>query len=167
MAYSKLLTTLLFSLVSVNTLADGFTCRSISGTIQPLVLDGNCIILQSQTNHFPDLTFLASLGIANSCFTAQLQGTWGPLAFSGTAFSGLTANSVGQLTAASRIQTNIGGSLYTTDVVFNSQDPTQTNELLSFVSGSRLFKGSHGNMTITGNALVMATTFSGTLCSEN
>lgn len=167
MKYFTFIPAILLSLTSVNALADTYTCKPITGTIQQLTPDPECNILQAKPNHFPDVTFF---GVAGTCFSGNLQATLdGNTPITGTSYSGLTANGLGQLTAASAIRLNAGsielGRVFTKDVVFNAGGDTK--ELLTMVSGSKTFHDGYGGLEITGDALYQTTSFAGELCVEN
>lgn len=167
------------SLTSINALADGYNCQKITGQLSLLTPDAACHILLAKARHFPDTTFIAEIAPANTpniCFSGQLTAKLGnnnkPI--SGTSYSGLTQNSLGQLTAASAIQLNSNniantsialGKIYTKDVVINPLGPT--SEILTMVDGSNTFNGGHGELEITGNALFQAVSFTGQICTEN
>lgn len=157
----------LFALTSVNALADSYVCKPITGTINQLVPDPACNILKDRDGHFPDVTFFGS---ANSCFSGKLQATWDGKPVTGTSFSGLTANNVGQFTAASTIRLKAGtvelGRVFSKDVVL--LDPSNNPiELVTMVGGSKMFKGGYGNLEIKGNGLYQATSFTGLVCMED
>ena len=169
MKYFTFIPALLLSLTSVNAFADDFTCQQISGTISKLVPDPECKILQSKPGHFPDVTFVAENfpGAPNICFSSQLATTLGGKKVIGKAYSGITVNGIGELTAASAIQfilkpNNVElGWMYTKDVIGNAV------EILAMADGTRTFNDGRGGLEITGNALEEATSFTGKLCMED
>lgn len=163
------------SLTSINALADDYNCQKITGQLSPLTPDSTCQILRAKANHFPDTTFIAEIAPTNTpnvCFSGQLTATLGNnnTPITGTSYSGLTQNSIGQLTAASAIQLNSNntrialGKIYTKDVVINPLGPT--SEILTMVDGSHTFNGGHGELEITGNALFQAVSFTGKICTQ-
>jgi len=171
MKLSTLIIAVTLPLASANTFADDYICTPITGNIQQLQPDPVCAVLKAKPKHFTDITFLPSASSAPTCFASTLTATIGNRAVSGTVSSGLTLNNQGQLTAASAIHFNAGavelGDIYTTDIIFDADNPTTTTELLTMVDGRKTFKDGHGNFKITGNALFFPTTFSGTVCIEN
>jgi hypothetical protein len=166
MKLSTFIPAIMLSLISANALADHYVCKPITGTIQPLIPDPACKIQHSKSKHLPDVTFY---GVAGSCFSGQWQGQLDGTPLTGTSYSGLTVNQMGQITVASAFQLKVGpfelGQLFTKDVLFDAQG--NTKELLTIVGGSKLFKGSYGNIEITGNTLYQAGSFTGTLCVED
>ncbi|MDD1623000.1 MAG: hypothetical protein LUQ11_16105 [Methylococcaceae bacterium] len=171
MKLSTIIIALTLPLASANTLADDYICSPITGKIQQLQPDPACAVLLAKPKHFTDIIFLPSSAAAPTCFASTLTATIGNRAVSGTVSSGLTLNDQGQLTAASAIHFNAGtvelGDVYTTDIVFDADNPAITTELLTMVDGRKTFKDGHGHFKINGNALFSPTTFSGTLCVEN
>ena len=176
MKYFTLIPAVLFSLTSVNALASNYTCKAINGHIAQLTPDPACNILKSKPKHFPEETFLAELGIQNTCFSTVLTATLGidNTPVNGTAYSGLTQNSLNPsiaLTAVSFTQLYLDagniklGGIYTKDVMTDPQG--NTIESLAMVDGRRTFNGGRGSLIISGNTLSGATSFSGTLCIEN
>lgn len=167
MKYFTSIPAVLLVLTSVNALAAPYTCKPITGTIQQLSPDPACNILKDKNNYFPDATFF---GTANSCFSGNLQATLDGKSVTGTSYSGLTANGVGQFTAASIIRLKSGpielGRVFTKDVVLLDPDNNPI-ELVTMVGGSKMFKGGYGNLEIKGNGLYQATSFSGLVCIEN
>lgn len=151
---------------SVSALAGNYTCKPITGTIQQLTPDSTCKILKDKANYFPDVTFIGAVG---TCFTGQMAAKLGGKAVTGTSYSGLTVNGVGQLTAASAIRLKAGsvelGRVFTKDVITDPE--VNPNELVTMVSGSKMFKGGYGNLEIKGNGLYQATSFTGVVCIEN
>jgi len=136
MKYSTFIPVVLLSLTSVNALASGYTCKTITGTINQLEPDLNpdgtpaCHILQAQSSQFPDVTFLYPTIPDNSCFYSELTATLGNRTVTGTIYAGLTRNvpepgsvTSYQFSAASIItlrQASTGNSLgriYTKDVI--------------------------------------------------
>ncbi len=173
-----LIPAILLSLTSITALANGYTCKYVKATIQgPLTPDPACNIQLEKQNHFPDLTFLASLGVPPqyACFSGSLNGilsdtptgTGAPI--TGTFYAGLTANGISntQLTAASAIRLYAGnielGRVFTKDVIFDGYD----EELLTMVDGSKRYNGGFGTMEITGDALSGPTTLTGKLCTQD
>jgi len=161
------------SLASINALADDYNCQKITGQLSLLISDSTCQILRAKAKHFPDTTFIAETvptNTPNICFSGQLTATLGNnnTPIRGTSYSGLTKNSIGQLTAASAIQLNSNnialGKIYTKDVVINPL--TSTSEILTMVGGSNTFNGGHGELEITGNALFQAVSFTGKICTQ-
>ena len=174
MKYFTFIPAVLLSLTSVNALAVGYICKTITGTIQQLSPDQRCNILQEKPNRFPDVTFYVELGAqpAETCFSGELaDALFGNTPVTGTSYHGLTVNGIGKLTAASAIRLTAAGhelgKVYTQDATFNpgtAKDHANTKELLTMVSGSKRFKDGHGHVEITGNALYGETQFSGMLC---
>jgi hypothetical protein len=175
MKYSTFIPAVLLSLTSVNALAGAYICKPITGTIQQLTPDPACNILQAKPSHFPDVTFLFELTVPDTCFSGNLQATLGDnTPVTGASYSGVTLNGIGQFTAASAIilrnatNNNVElGRVYTQDVIFAADNPAITTEYLTMVSGSKMFKGGHGHLEITGNALFGPTGFTGVICTEN
>ena len=166
MKYFTLIPAILLSLTSVNALASGYTCKTIIGTINRLIPDHACNILQSKPDHFPDVTFDGF----PSCFTGNLTAKLGNTNVTGTAYSGITINGIGQLTAATAIRLNAGnislGQIYTKDmIIFGPQG--STSEALTMVDGSKTFNGGYGGFEITGNALYETVSFTGMICAQN
>lgn len=171
MKLSTLIIAIALPLAYTDAFADDYTCNPITGNIKQLMPDPACTVLLAKPKHFTDIIFLPSSFSAPTCFASTLTATIGNRAVSGTVSSGLTWNDQGQLTAASAMRFNAGtvelGQIYTTDVVFDANNPATTTELLTMVDGGKTFKDGKGHFTITGNALFSATSFSGTLCTEN
>ncbi|WP_415879350.1 hypothetical protein [Methylomonas sp. TEB] len=172
MKLSTVTIAVLTSLVSGNLYADQYICKNISGTIQPSTADPDCNILKFKDRQFPDLTFLGPLppGAPPVCFIGTLTATFGKnLKLTGTAFSGLFANGLGQLTGASAIKLSAGavdlGRVFTKDLIFNPEGAT--TELLTVVGGSKTFKDGRGQFEITGNILYESAPFTGQLCIED
>lgn len=175
----------LLSLTSVDSHADDFTCRNITGTIQQLVPDENpdhtpaCHILQVRPQHLPDETFffdhpeILPPPLPATCFySPNVTATFGNTPVSGIAYSGLTVNRIGhQFSAATAIRLYAGpvdlGKIVTTDIIIDPFNPPTTKERLTMVSGTKTFNDGHGHLEITGNALAGPTNFSGVLCIEN
>ncbi|MFI3185709.1 MAG: hypothetical protein QX198_06975 [Methylococcaceae bacterium] len=169
-----LIPAILLSVISVNALADNehqtsvkYNCKTITGTIAPLLPDPACNIKQEQLGHFPDVNFL---GFPGTCFKSTLTARLGNIQVTGTSYSGLTANAINDpaiLTAASVIRLNAGsdelGRVFTTDMTLLAN----SKENLTMVDGSKIYNGGKGHLEITGNALYEQTTFAGTLCSQN
>jgi hypothetical protein len=172
MKYSTFIPAVLISLTSVNALAGGYDCKTITGTIEQLSPDEDCKILKSKNNDFPDVTFYVELGAPaeDTCFSAKLTATLGPqnTPVKGIAYSALTVNGIDQLTAASAIRLIAGpieiGKVNTQDAIYDSGTPEFTKELLTMVSGDKMFKDGHGHLEITGNAFYGDTQFTGKLC---
>ena len=168
MKYIASIPVVLLALTSVSALAGSYSCKPITGTIQQLIPDPSCKILQDKASYFPDATFLTQLGFPNTCFSGKLQATLGTKSVTGTSSSGLTVNGIGQLTAASAIRLNAGsveiGRVFTKDVI--SEPEVNPNELATMISGTKAFKGGYGNLEIKGNALYQDTSFSGIVCTE-
>ncbi|MBD9354449.1 hypothetical protein [Methylomonas albis] len=158
-------------LVSANSNAGDYVCKTINGVIQPFAADPDCNILRFKDRHFPDATFLGPLPAEAPpvCFAGSLTATLGKQQLTGTAFSGVIANGVGQLTAVSAIKLSAGsvelGRIFTKDLIFNPD--AATTEMLTVVAGSKVFKGSHGQFEITGNITYQTATLTGQLCIEN
>ncbi|AMK76683.1 MULTISPECIES: hypothetical protein [Methylomonas] len=172
MKLSTVTIALLATLASENVLADDYICKTISGTIQPSTVDPDCNILRFKDRQFPDVTFLGPLpaGAPPVCFAGSLTATLGKnQQLTGTAFSGLIANEVGQLVGASAIKLNAGsvelGRVFTKDLIFNPDGAT--TEILTMVGGNKVFKGGRGQFEINGNILYQSAPFSGQLCVED
>jgi len=189
MKYFTLIPAILLSLTSVNALASGYTCKTITGTINQLGLDLNpdgtpaCHILQAQSSQFSDVTFLypniPDL-LPASCFYSELTATLGNRTVTGTIYAGLTRNvpepgsvTSYQFSAASIItlrQASTGNSLgriYTKDVII---DPFGlTREFITAVNGTDTFKSVQGHIEVLGNLLLPVLpgtqNFTGTLCT--
>jgi len=186
MKYFTLIPAILLSLTSVNALASGYTCKTITGTINQLGLDLNpdgtpaCHILQAQSSQFSDVTFLypniPDL-LPASCFYSELTATLGNRTVTGTIYAGLTRNAPEpvsgtsyQFSAASVInvrQASTGNSLgriYTKDVTIAPFD-FGTREFITIVNGADTFKGVQGHIEVLGNLMVGPQNFTGTLCT--
>jgi hypothetical protein len=142
-------------------------------TSEPL---GTCTIRQAKDRHFPDLTFNPNaLGLGVGCFSTTLtNATLDGIPVTATAYSGVTDTSMaaqGRLKAATMLivrnaaNTIELGRVYSQDII----DLVLEMESLTMVSGTRSYKGGHGNFTLEGNALnpVVPTQLRGTLCIEN
>ncbi|MEQ1602372.1 MAG: hypothetical protein HOP04_06160 [Methylophilaceae bacterium] len=167
MQSSKFISTLCLALISANVWAGTYTCKPITGTIQPLTPDPACKILQSKSSYFPDTIFY---GVAGSCFSGQLQGQLGGnILVTGTSSSGFSVNNLGQLTGSTAIRLYAGaielGRVYTKDVIFDAEG--NTKELLTVVGGSKTFKGGYGNIELSGNTLYQTGSFTGTICTDD
>ena len=168
---------ILLTLTSINTYADSYNCQKITGQLAPLTPDASCRILLAKANHFPETTFVAesapsALGV---CFSGQLTATLGAnnIPISGKSYSGITQNTIGQLTAASAIElysgtvvnvSNALGKIYTKDIVISPQ--VNTIEILTMIGGSNTFNGGHGVLEVAGNALSQTVNFTGMICTQ-
>lgn len=172
MKLSTVTMAVLATLASENLLAGDYICKTISGIIQPSTVDPDCNILRFKDRQFPDVTFLGPLpaDAPPVCFAGSLTATLGKnQQLTGTAFSGLIANGVGQLAATSAIKLSAGsvelGRVFTKDLIFNPDGAT--TEILMMVGGSKTFKGGHGQFEIIGNTTYQTATFTGQLCVED
>lgn len=170
MKYFTLIFAVLFSLTSVNAFASGYTCKAINGHIAQLTPDPACTILNDQASHFPNVTFD---GFPN-CFKGNLTATLGTSNVTGTSYSGLTMNGLGQLTAASAINLiganppNVNfGRIFTFDTVLVNNN-TIIGEELALTDGTKTYNDAHGNLEINGDALntPSGADFSGVICTE-
>ncbi|MGZ8187066.1 MAG: hypothetical protein ACXWTL_11515 [Methylobacter sp.] len=174
MKFTPFVFAILLSLQFSNSLAAGFICQPITGTLDMLMEEAACSIYTAKKDYFPSLTFLtpeqSSLPV---CYSAKFIGKLGSIPIKGAAYSGLTINGINVndplvppvLTAASIITINgPSGSVYTHDLIKEPFDAGITRERLTIVEGSKIFKGAQGHMEILGNALAGPTKFAGTLC---
>jgi hypothetical protein len=172
MKYSTFIPTIILTLTSTAVLANEYTCTTLVATVSPLTPEiGTCTIAEAQANHFPDLSF------NSGCFSTTLNNAkLGGKEIKATAYSGLTDTSLqiyGQLKAATMLivrnaaNTLELGRVYTQDNI----DLVLGMESLTMVSGTRSYKGGHGNYTLTGNASdpnpLVPVTLKGTICIEN
>lgn len=147
-------------------------CQDFQGTLV-LTADpvNTCAILnQSDTRwQFPDVVFLFSLGVPNTCFTGAIEGTLNGQPVTGISYSGQITNSFpnlmysGQLafTAATTLvlknQANqLLGRLYFRDTgLINLSDGT-ASEQLAAIAGTGQFWGIKSTVTIAGNEFLGA-----------
>ena len=155
------------------------TCYEVQGTFR-IAPDAACNILQqrARVSRFPDVTFLAELGVPDTCFVGTLEGTLGTTAVNGLAYSGLTLNelpAIGELqqlfTSASMVvlqdgDSNSLGRLFFRDTgVLNLLD-SNINEELVVIGGGGRFRGAKGTVRVSGNQYLGAPLV-GTLCTAS
>jgi hypothetical protein len=190
MKYFTLIPAALLSLTSFNVLASGYSCKTITGTINQLAPDLNtdgtpaCHIKQAQLPpryQFPDVTFLYPAipdFLPASCFYTTLTARLGNREVTGTVYSGLTQNTplLGtnyQFSAASVItlrQQGTGsllGRIFTKDVIITPFDfglSSLTREFVTAVNGTNTFSGVQGHIEVLGNLIDGDRAFTGMLC---
>jgi formate hydrogenlyase subunit 3/multisubunit Na+/H+ antiporter MnhD subunit len=174
MKFTPLVSAIILSLQFTNSLAAGFICQPITGTLDMLLEEVACSVYTAKKDYFPSLTFLTpEQSTLPVCYSAKFSGKLGSIPITGAAYSGLTSNGMNVndplvspvLTVASIITINgPSGSVYTHDLIKEPFDVGITRERLTIVAGSKTFKGAQGHMEISGNALAGPTKFAGTLC---
>lgn len=124
---------------------------------------------------FPDVTFLAEVGVPDTCFQGSVTGSMGSLQFTGNSLSAQTVNHYppvavdAQLfTAATalHLKTDGGyplGTLYLRDTGVLNPNTFEVTEELVVVGGTRIFNGMKGSIAISGNEFAGAP-FTGKLC---
>lgn len=171
----------LVSLISLPTVsvASDLSCSSYRGTLT-LQPDPLCEItqLKARAKWFPDVTFLADLGVPNSCFIGQVEGLFGNEIMSGQSLSGQTTHAYPPLTASGQLmfsavtllkasgdQGQRMGKLYFQDVgLINLQDGI-AHEQLIILGGTGQFRGARGTLSISGNEFIAAEV-TGQICVE-
>ncbi len=186
-----LIPAVLLSLTSINALASGYSCTTITGTINQLAPDLNtdgtpaCHIKQAQTvqSILPDEVFLFPFipdFVPASCFYTSLTASLGRRAVTGTVYSGLTQNSplplLGtnyQFSAASIITLrlvstgSLVGRIFSQDVIiapFEFGPTSSTREFVTVVNGTNTFNGIQGHIEVLGNLIDGDRAFTGKLC---
>jgi hypothetical protein len=147
-------------------------CQDFQGTLV-LTADpvNTCAILNRPDTRwqFPDVVFLFSLGVPNTCFTGAIQGTLDGQPVTGISYSGQITNpfpdlsGFGQLafaaatTLALKNQADrLLGHFYFRDTGLISLADGTANEQLVVIAGTRRFSGMKGTVTIQGNEFLGA-----------
>lgn len=154
-----LIPAVLLTLTSANTLASGYNCKAITGTVNQLLADENTDV----TFFYPTIPdFLPA-----SCFYNTLTARLGNREVTGAVYSGLTQNTplLGtnyQFSAASVISLkllstgSLLGRIFTKDMIITPFDfglPSSTREFVTTVNGTNIFNDVQGNIEVLGNLI--------------
>ncbi|MEH6823158.1 MAG: hypothetical protein V7629_04505 [Motiliproteus sp.] len=172
MRINKLAPVVLVSLLNLPAagFAGNLTCSTYQGTLT-LTPDPMCEItlLNTRPKWFPNVTFLAELGLPNSCFVGTIEGMLGNEVMSGRSVSAQTAHaypanadSDQQLfTAVTMVQTRntkgrSTGRLYFSDFGLINPANGISHEQLIILGGTRQFRDARGALTVAGNVFIGA-----------